>query len=413
MEHHPHPPEGGEHRNEENETPETQPVPIYEQLTDEQRIQRGIADALNEERPIDDVTARRIAAQLHTGQDSALYALASSGALDERLERELLESVQDLPPERDSWIDALLDYADARSEDRGPREDWAEVTRDEPGQTAVTEEQLAKQVREAAAEQYVRDRKRFKRFVEAGIRPDDAEVLVEFVHFVREQRAEQAEAASEPMDEAEATPGIDQSGEPAQLGNTEQKPDPAEDPISPEHGEQPRPRIYVRCLASYTSGMLHGCWIDAAQDVETLQDEVQTMLNASPVPGAEEHAIHDYEDFLGYSLGEYEDLATVSRIAQGIVEHGQAFAAYAEWIGREDPELTRFGDHFDGTYPSREAWADEIADEVFEWPKYLAAIPEPLRSAVTLNLADLALTLEQHRHVVEGDGGVYVFNPDA
>ncbi|MCA1675161.1 MAG: hypothetical protein LC799_24205, partial [Actinobacteria bacterium] len=87
-----HSPEGGE---QPNETHETQPVPIYEQLSDEQRIQRGIADALNEGRAIDDETARRIAAQLHTGPDSALFALASSGELPERLERELLESVQD------------------------------------------------------------------------------------------------------------------------------------------------------------------------------------------------------------------------------------------------------------------------------------------------------------------------------
>ncbi|MCA1709649.1 MAG: antirestriction protein ArdA, partial [Actinobacteria bacterium] len=117
--------------------------------------------------------------------------------------------------------------------------------------------------------------------------------------------------------------------------------------------------------------------------------------------------------FLGYNLGEYENLATVSRIAQGVVEHGQAFAAYAEWMGSEDPGLERFDDHFEGTYPSEEAWADQIADEVFEWPRHLAAIPEPLRSAVTLNLADLALVLRQYRHVVEGDDGVYVFNPDA
>ena len=44
--------------------------------------------------------------------------------------------------------------------------------------------------------------------------------------------------------------------------------------------------------------------------------------------------------------------------------------------------------------------------------RFLATIPEPLRGHVTLNLASLALDLEPHRHVVEGDEGVYVFNPD-
>lgn len=45
MEHRSHSPEGGEHH---HETHEAQPEPIFEQLSDEQRIQRGIADALNE-----------------------------------------------------------------------------------------------------------------------------------------------------------------------------------------------------------------------------------------------------------------------------------------------------------------------------------------------------------------------------
>ena len=57
---HPHPPEGGDQPH-ETETPTE---PIFEQLSDEQRIQRGIADALNEGRAIDDETARRIAEHL-------------------------------------------------------------------------------------------------------------------------------------------------------------------------------------------------------------------------------------------------------------------------------------------------------------------------------------------------------------
>ena len=72
-----------------------------------------------------------------------------------------------------------------------------------------------------------------------------------------------------------------------------------------------------------------------------------------------------------------------------------------------------FSEAHEGTYPTREAWAEEVANEVFEWPRQHEAIIEPLRPHVSLNLASLALDLEQHRHVVEGDEGVYVFNPDA
>jgi hypothetical protein len=49
--------------------------------TDDHLIHNRITEALREDRPIDHATARCIAAQLHGGQASALYALASSGAL--------------------------------------------------------------------------------------------------------------------------------------------------------------------------------------------------------------------------------------------------------------------------------------------------------------------------------------------
>src|SRR5918998_2000488 len=183
---HPHHPEGGDQPH-ETETPAE---PIFEQLNDEQRIQRGIADALNEERTIDDATARRIAEQLRGEHESLLSTLAASGALPDGLERELLEAVQDLPPERDSWIDALLDYTDTRGEDRGPREDWAEVTGDGP-------EAVIEAARAAASRERRADRETLERYVEAGLDPGDAEALIEYERLSPEQRAAWAGTGSE------------------------------------------------------------------------------------------------------------------------------------------------------------------------------------------------------------------------
>ena len=61
------------------------------------------------------------------------------------------------------------------------------------------------------------------------------------------------------------------------------------------------PRIYVACLAAYNNGCLHGRWIDATTPDE-IRREVSAMLAASPEPGSEEHAIHDYEGFEGAHL---------------------------------------------------------------------------------------------------------------
>ncbi len=46
-------------------------------------------------------------------------------------------------------------------------------------------------------------------------------------------------------------------------------------------------RIYVACLASYNSGILHGAWIDALQDASAIRNEIKAMLDASPEECAE------------------------------------------------------------------------------------------------------------------------------
>ncbi|RAN38199.1 antirestriction protein ArdA, partial [Hyphomonas sp. GM-8P] len=51
------------------------------------------------------------------------------------------------------------------------------------------------------------------------------------------------------------------------------------------------PRIYVACLAAYNNGCLHGRWIEATTP-DDIMGQVRAMLAASPLPGAEEWAIH-------------------------------------------------------------------------------------------------------------------------
>ena len=108
------------------------------------------------------------------------------------------------------------------------------------------------------------------------------------------------------------------------MTNHEQQP---QQPEQPEvHEQEPRnnPRIYVASLSDYNAGRLHGSWLDAAQDPEALLAGISEMLATSPEPIAEEWAIHDYEGFCGAALSEYEDVATVSKLALGVVEHGPA-----------------------------------------------------------------------------------------
>ena len=80
-------------------------------------------------------------------------------------------------------------------------------------------------------------------------------------------------------------------------------------------------RIYVADLAAYNAGKLHGVWIDATQEIEDIQDQLNKMLGASPEGFAEEYAIHDYEGFEGCELSEYTGIQAAHEKAVFIEEH--------------------------------------------------------------------------------------------
>lgn len=117
-------------------------------------------------------------------------------------------------------------------------------------------------------------------------------------------------------------------------------------------------RIYVSCLAAYNSGVLHGEWIDAAQDADDLLEEIEEMLSESPQPSAEEWAIHDYEGFGSIKIGEHESLEDVSKIANLIEAHGDAAIAYLEHMGTDNIDPDHFGNAYRGEAKSEAEYAE-------------------------------------------------------
>lgn len=131
------------------------------------------------------------------------------------------------------------------------------------------------------------------------------------------------------------------------------------------------PRIYVACLASYNAGRLVGRWIDAAQDADDLADEIREMLADSPIPNAEEWAVHDHEGFGPYRLGEYPNLEDVATLAQGIEEHGEPFAMYCANVGAI-VDADEFAEAYCGEWDSGEDYAREfLADTGADIPDWL------------------------------------------
>jgi antirestriction protein len=135
---------------------------------------------------------------------------------------------------------------------------------------------------------------------------------------------------------------------------------------------QTTPRVYVACLAAYNNGILHGCWIDANQEAEAINDAIKDMLAQSPIANAEEWAIHDYEGFCGLRLSEYESIEKVAEMAAMIEEHGEAWAKFAEYEGIEYATLERFEEAYAGEWLSEEDFAEQLAEETMEIPQHLA-----------------------------------------
>ena len=125
---------------------------------------------------------------------------------------------------------------------------------------------------------------------------------------------------------------------------------------------QDRPRIYVACLAAYNSGVRHGRWIDVTSPDE-VGAAVRAMLAESPVPGAEEWAIHDFEGFEGISLSEFAAFETVCALAGFLSGHGALGAKLYRHFG-DDLEQARaaFGDYA-GQYTSAAEFAEEMTRE--------------------------------------------------
>jgi len=149
---------------------------------------------------------------------------------------------------------------------------------------------------------------------------------------------------------------------------------------------------------------------------EELEADIKALLAGSPTMAkdgdpAEEWGIFDFEGFGGLRLGEYESFSYISRLAQGIAEHGPAFAAWAEVTDDAD-SLDQFEEAYLGHYDSLEAYAEQLVEDLGYQRVLDEALPEHLRRYVDFNLAGLAqdLWLSGDVHVAHDDhGGVWVF----
>lgn len=133
-----------------------------------------------------------------------------------------------------------------------------------------------------------------------------------------------------------------------------------------------QPRIYVACLAAYNNGILHGEWIEA-QEAWSMWEATRKMLAKSPIPHAEEWAIHDYEGFGSVRIEEYTSFDRVAELAAFIAEHGGLGAELLDhFCGDLDEARETMTDRHLGEFSSLADYMQDLTEET-------TAIPASLR----------------------------------
>ncbi len=133
-------------------------------------------------------------------------------------------------------------------------------------------------------------------------------------------------------------------------------------------------KIYIVCLAAYNIGYLHGCWVDATQDEDALWGNIRKILDESPIPNAEEWAIHDYEGFSSLDIHEYSDVRSICEKVRFIQAYGKLGAVAVNYYGDLESAEAALRYHYHGEWQSELEFATELFDELYE-----PDIPENIR----------------------------------
>lgn len=75
------------------------------------------------------------------------------------------------------------------------------------------------------------------------------------------------------------------------------------------------PKIYIVNLSSYNNGNTRGKWYELPVDIGRVNRELQLDLEHG-----EEYAIHDFENFYGFSVGEYSSISELNDYAEKLEE---------------------------------------------------------------------------------------------
>ena len=107
------------------------------------------------------------------------------------------------------------------------------------------------------------------------------------------------------------------------------------------------------------------------EDEDSIHEAVRAILKSSPIPDAEEWAIHDYENFDGVTINEYDSFARVVEIAEFIGNCSSFGGKLLENYGGDIEDAESALERYNGEYESLADFAEELTESTTEIPKNL------------------------------------------
>lgn len=151
-------------------------------------------------------------------------------------------------------------------------------------------------------------------------------------------------------------------------------------------------KVYIEDIAAYNEGILHGCWVDLddCSDVADINEAIETMLKASPIAGAEEWQISDYDAFGGIDAAKYS-FDMLLKINEALNQYPVEIVSHVLDVTGDNFEADLISDHFLGSDTDdgvTVAWELLGADDDSAFPEWLtgrcleAAVKAWLDSAI-------------------------------
>ena len=95
------------------------------------------------------------------------------------------------------------------------------------------------------------------------------------------------------------------------------------------------------------------------------------MLACSPIEGAEEWAIHEFEGFGGIRLSEWESIERVHELSEFMQEHGKIGSLVLEHYCGDIDDAQRTIENYIGCYCRMGDYAEEITESCTEISEHL------------------------------------------